>query len=198
MQSFKWKVLSINHRQLWDYGWGNWPGLAKGQKGTGVKRHSLLGWSNPAWFTSTHQGYAGHDLVSRRKKVVGEPYEGKPHVRFEVAGDGNQDITILGAIPWPYQQMAYRRGWFYTIWWIEGSFKRPCSRSFCLRVAAILSLSTILLATKQRKVLPTIMQKGKWATYFRLWSFHLDIQLCISYIQLTPKRALSEKLASSD
>jgi hypothetical protein len=23
--------------------------------------------------------------------VVGEPYEGKPHVRFEVAGDGNQD-----------------------------------------------------------------------------------------------------------
>jgi hypothetical protein len=26
-----------------------------------------------------------------RKKVVGEPYEGKPHVRFEAAGDGNQD-----------------------------------------------------------------------------------------------------------
>ena len=28
-----------------------------------------------------------------RKKVVGEPYEGKPHVRFEVAGDGNQDMV---------------------------------------------------------------------------------------------------------
>jgi hypothetical protein len=27
----------------------------------------------------------------RWKKAVGEPYEGKPHVRFEVAGDGNQD-----------------------------------------------------------------------------------------------------------
>jgi len=32
-----------------------------------------------------------HNLESCRKKVVGEPYEGKPHVRFEVAGDGDQD-----------------------------------------------------------------------------------------------------------
>ena len=31
--------------------------------------------------------------ASYRKKVVGEPYEGKPHVRFEVAGDGNQDMV---------------------------------------------------------------------------------------------------------
>jgi hypothetical protein len=29
------------------------------------------------------------------KKVVGEPYEGKPHVRFEVAGDGDQDKVEL-------------------------------------------------------------------------------------------------------
>jgi hypothetical protein len=43
--------------------------------------------------TSTFQGYAGQDLESRRRKVVGEPYEGKPHVRFEVAGDGNQDMV---------------------------------------------------------------------------------------------------------
>jgi hypothetical protein len=34
-----------------------------------------------------------NNLESRRKKVVGEPYEGKPHVRFEVAGDGNQDMV---------------------------------------------------------------------------------------------------------
>ena len=34
---------------------------------------------------------AKRNLESRRKKVVGEPDEGKPHVRFEVAGDGNQD-----------------------------------------------------------------------------------------------------------
>jgi hypothetical protein len=31
------------------------------------------------------------DLASLREKAVGEPDEGKPHVRFEVAGDGNQD-----------------------------------------------------------------------------------------------------------
>ena len=32
-----------------------------------------------------------HKLERARKKVVGEPYEGKPHVRFDVAGNGNQD-----------------------------------------------------------------------------------------------------------
>ena len=34
-------------------------------------------------------------LESHKKKVVGKPYEGKPHVRFEVAGDGNQDMVRL-------------------------------------------------------------------------------------------------------
>jgi len=39
-------------------------------------------------------------LESRRRKVVGEPYEGKPHVRFEVAGGGNQDMVwIIEALP---------------------------------------------------------------------------------------------------
>ncbi len=51
----------------------------------------MLGSSILAWYTSTKQEFAGHNLVSRVKKVVGEPYEGKPHVLFEVAGDGNQD-----------------------------------------------------------------------------------------------------------
>ena len=32
---------------------------------------------------------------SPKKKVVGEPYEGNPHVRFEVAGDGNQDMVVV-------------------------------------------------------------------------------------------------------
>ena len=32
-------------------------------------------------------------LKAAGRKVVGEPYEGKPHVRFEVAGDGNQDMV---------------------------------------------------------------------------------------------------------
>ena len=45
------------------------------------------------WNTSFQQEDALQDLESRRKKVVGEPYEGKPHVRFEVAGDGNQDMV---------------------------------------------------------------------------------------------------------
>ncbi len=34
-------------------------------------------------------------LESHKKKVVGKPYEGKPHVRFEVAGDENQDMVRL-------------------------------------------------------------------------------------------------------
>jgi len=37
------------------------------------------------------QGVKYGNRARHRKKVVGEPYEGKPHVRFEVAGDGNQD-----------------------------------------------------------------------------------------------------------
>ena len=32
-------------------------------------------------------------LEYRKKKVVGEPDEEKPHVRFDVAGDGNQDMV---------------------------------------------------------------------------------------------------------
>jgi len=33
------------------------------------------------------------NLEWSRKKVVGEPDEGKPHVRFNVAGDGNQGVS---------------------------------------------------------------------------------------------------------
>ena len=44
------------------------------------------------WRTSTGQEYAVHTHERRKLKAVGEPYEGKPHVRFEVAGDGNQDL----------------------------------------------------------------------------------------------------------
>ena len=34
-------------------------------------------------------------LECREEKVVGKPYEGKPHVRFDVAGDGDQDKAEL-------------------------------------------------------------------------------------------------------
>jgi hypothetical protein len=51
------------------------------------------------WNISTGPEYAQSYLENHRKKVVGEPDEGKPHVRFEVAGNGNQDHTAPGAIP---------------------------------------------------------------------------------------------------
>jgi len=34
-------------------------------------------------------------LEYSREKVVGEPDEGKPHVRFDVAGDENQDKVLV-------------------------------------------------------------------------------------------------------
>jgi hypothetical protein len=37
--------------------------------------------------------FTGPNLECRRKKIVGEPDEGEPHVRFDVAGDGNQDMV---------------------------------------------------------------------------------------------------------
>ncbi len=54
----------------------------------------------PIWSTSICQGYVGLDLESPRMKAVGEPYEGKPHVRFDVAGDGNRDmVRAIEALP---------------------------------------------------------------------------------------------------
>jgi len=41
-----------------------------------------------------YKRYRNWNCACSRKKVVGEPYEGKPHVRFEVAGDGNQDMVV--------------------------------------------------------------------------------------------------------
>jgi hypothetical protein len=38
-------------------------------------------------------GHVVADLESTGEKVVGELCEGKPHVRFEVAGDGNRDMV---------------------------------------------------------------------------------------------------------
>jgi len=35
------------------------------------------------------------ERASHRKKAIGEPDEGKPHVRFEVAGDGNLDMAQI-------------------------------------------------------------------------------------------------------
>ena len=43
----------------------------------------------------------GRQLESSEKKVVGEPDEGKPHVRFDVAGNGNQEKLIKSQAPFP-------------------------------------------------------------------------------------------------
>ena len=72
---------------------GNGYGLRKGQEGVGTKRRSMPCWNEAGWSPSIYQEHVVQDLESPRKKVVGEPYEGKPHVRFEVAGDGNRDMV---------------------------------------------------------------------------------------------------------
>jgi hypothetical protein len=41
--------------------------------------------------SSTEKEYVRSSLERRRMKVVGEPCEGKPHARFDGAGDGDQD-----------------------------------------------------------------------------------------------------------
>ena len=60
------------------------------------------------WNIFIIQEYVSHKrLECNRKKVVGKPYEGELHVRFYVAGDGDQDMVrllvslpkISGAIP---------------------------------------------------------------------------------------------------
>jgi hypothetical protein len=55
----------------------------------GTKMSLKPGLNKAGWSTSTGAEYAS-TLENRKKKVVGEPDAGKPHVRFEVAGDGNQ------------------------------------------------------------------------------------------------------------
>ena len=44
------------------------------------------------WRPSLSQDATARDLECRKPKAVGEPYEGIPHGRFEVAGGGNQDL----------------------------------------------------------------------------------------------------------
>ena len=48
------------------------------------------------------------DLERAGEKVVGEPYEGKSQVRFEVAGDGNLDEESQAPSPDPNSGLAGR------------------------------------------------------------------------------------------
>ena len=56
------------------------------------------------WSASIEKEYAGQDLERRKKKVVGKPYEGEPHVRIEVAETGN------GLIEYRARLRPYRTG----------------------------------------------------------------------------------------
>jgi hypothetical protein len=56
------------------------------------RRGMRRGFGGVGWSASPHQDGDTYRLACREVKVVGKPYEGKPHVRFEVAGGGNQDF----------------------------------------------------------------------------------------------------------
>jgi len=62
----------------------------------------------------------GQCLESSRKKVVGEPDEGKPHVRFEVAGNGNQARFVITQAPFPDPTTGQR----LCRWWVCSAFGR--------------------------------------------------------------------------
>jgi hypothetical protein len=49
------------------------------------------GFGGVDWSASTQQAGATYSLACREVKVVGQPSEGKPHVRCEGAGGGNPD-----------------------------------------------------------------------------------------------------------
>lgn len=67
--------------------WRAWEEVIRNGGSAGVDGVTI---EDAGWNTSTGVEFASHDLESCKKKVVGEPDEGKPHVRFEVAGDENQ------------------------------------------------------------------------------------------------------------
>jgi hypothetical protein len=70
----------------------DWSGPCGGVEVTGRSRCSPPGCEAVVWRPSLSQDLAEQDLEGRKPKAVGEPYAGKPHVRFEVAGGGNQDL----------------------------------------------------------------------------------------------------------
>ena len=73
----------------------------KGHVGIGMNWPFVLYFFNVDWKLSTYPEYVCPTLECRRQKVVGEPDEGKPHVRFEVAGNGNQDMMSQAPFPDP-------------------------------------------------------------------------------------------------
>jgi len=67
-------------------------------KDRGAARRGLvsqLGLLAAGWSTSTNAAYAAQALNAPGGTIIGKPYEGEPHVRFEVAGNGNPDRVEL-------------------------------------------------------------------------------------------------------
>jgi hypothetical protein len=56
------------------------------------RRGLRRGFGGVDWRASTQQAGVTSSRACREVKVVGKPYEGQPHERFEVAGGGNQDV----------------------------------------------------------------------------------------------------------
>jgi hypothetical protein len=56
------------------------------------RRGRRRGFGGVAWSASPPQQGVTYSLACREVQVVGQPYEGTPPVRFEVAGGGNQDV----------------------------------------------------------------------------------------------------------
>src|SRR5919106_6122271 len=80
--------------------WTGTSGVGCGASGGNVRDRAAIcsrrgigrGFGGVGWSASTQQDGVIYSLACREVKVVGKPYEGKPHVRFEVAGGGNPDF----------------------------------------------------------------------------------------------------------
>jgi hypothetical protein len=75
-----------HHKKKYENSSANYTWRPKGAGAVGSMRSIT---ASSGLSTSSGEEYAS-TLENRKKKVIGEPNEGKPHVRFEVAGDGNQ------------------------------------------------------------------------------------------------------------
>ena len=87
------------------FGCGSSGGHVRDRAAMCAQRGLRCGVGGVAWSASTPQDGVTYRLACREVKVVGTPSAGKPHVRLEVAGGGNQDfgprrhsLTLPGAI----------------------------------------------------------------------------------------------------
>jgi group II intron reverse transcriptase/maturase len=112
---------------------------SKGHEGTGTNLPFVLYFFNMDWKLSTYPEYVCFSLECLRQKVVGEPDEGKPHVRFDVAGNGNQAYKTQAPFPDPTTRLVGLllrsvRVFRQFVWLEVGSVKMALSRPTYQRV----------------------------------------------------------------